>query len=133
MKRSILWLLAAALLGLTGVTAFASEAEPAPPIPTLVEISGELPDTAASESEAVLRDVRLVNENGQNLLVKTWEVPAGYDPEQLTETGLEKGGYRYQKDRSHFAHEKPDHLKDFSPDEQQQKDMAEFFAKKKVA
>ena len=43
------------------------------------------------------------------------------------------GGYRYQKDRSHFAHEKPDHLKDFSPDERQRKDMAEFLARKKKA
>lgn len=51
----------------------------------------------------------------------------------LRDGDTSSSGYRYQKDRSHFAHEKPDHLKDFSPDEQQQKDMAEFFAKKKVA
>lgn len=97
MKRLILWLLVAALLGFTNATVFASETGPAPSIPTLVEISDKLPDMVVTKSEAVLRDVRLVNENGQNLLIKTWEVPAGYDPEQLTETGLEKGGYRYQK------------------------------------
>lgn len=69
----------------------------------------------------------------------TWCVERGfggfyaswYQRDQNQNTG--SSGYRYQKDRSHFAHEKPDHLKDFSPDEQQQKDMAEFFAKKKQA
>ena len=65
-------------------------------------------------------------ENGYQGFKAAW-----YQRDQNQSTG--SSGYRYQKDRSHFAHEKPDHLKDFSPDEQQQKDMAEFFAKKKVA
>ena len=96
MKQFISILLTVVILCTAGVTAFAEEPIEEPPIPSVIVLS-ENSASSAAENEAVLRDVQLVNENGQNLLVKTWEVPAGYDPEQLTETDIEKGGYRYKK------------------------------------
>ena len=95
MKRIITILLAAAMLC---SAAYASEPNPeGPALPSAIVLSGELEVASTAESPAVLRDVRLASENGQNLLIKTWEVPAGYDPEQLTEADMEKGGYRYKK------------------------------------
>lgn len=96
MKRIITTLLAAAMLCSMGTVAYAAEPAGEPPVPSVVVLSEE-PETTAAEDPTVLRDVRLVNENGQNLLIKTWEVPADYDPEQLTEADMEKGGYRYKK------------------------------------
>ena len=97
MKRIITILLAAAMLCAMGTTVYAAETTGDPPVPSVVVLSEAPEVSAAPEDPAVLRDVRLVNENGQNLLIKTWEVPAGYDPERLTEVGMEKGGYRYKK------------------------------------
>lgn len=95
MKRIITILLAAAMLC---SAAYASEPNPEEPaLPSAIVLSGEPEVASTAESPAVLRDVRLASENGQNLLIKTWEVPAGYDPEQLTEADMEKGGYRYKK------------------------------------
>ena len=96
MKRIITTLLAAAMLCSMGIAAYAAEPAGESPVPSVVVLSEE-PETTAAEDPAVLRDVRLVNENGQNLLIKTWEVPADYDPERLTEADMEKGGYRYKK------------------------------------
>ena len=97
MKRIITTLLAAAMFCTLGTIAYATEPAGEPPVPSVVVLSEEPKVSAAPEDPAVLRDVRLVNENGQNLLIKTWEVPAGYDPERLTEADMEKGGYRYKK------------------------------------
>lgn len=85
MKRIITILLAAVMLCLMTATAYATEPAGEPPVPSVVVLSEEPKVSAAPEDPAILRDVRLVNENGQNLLIKTWEVPAGYDPERLTE------------------------------------------------
>ncbi len=97
MKRLITFFLAAAAFCSMGTAAFASEPTEQPPVPSVVILGDEPEASETAEQEAVLRDVRLINENGQNLLIKTWEVPADYDPEQLTEPDIEKGGYRYQK------------------------------------
>ena len=84
MKRIITILLAAAMLCAMRTTAYAAETTGDPPVPSVVVLSEAPEISAAPEDPAVLRDVRLVNENGQNLLIKTWEIPAGYDPERLT-------------------------------------------------
>ncbi len=97
MKRILTTLLAAAMLCSMAITADAAEPAGEPPMPSVVVLSEGAEVFAAADNPAVLRDVRLVKENGQNLLIKTWEVPAGYDPEQLTEADMEKGGYRYKK------------------------------------
>ena len=97
MKRILTTLLAASMLCSMAITANAAEPAGEPPMPSVVVLSEGAEVFAAADNPAVLRDVRLVNENGQNLLIKTWEVPAGYDPEQLTEADMEKGGYRYKK------------------------------------
>ena len=97
MKRLITFFLAAAVFCSMRTAAFASEPTEQPPVPSVVILSDEPEASKTAEQDAVLRDVRLINENGQNLLIKTWEVPADFDPEQLTESDIEKGGYRYQK------------------------------------
>lgn len=97
MKRIITTLLAAAMLCSMGTVAYAAEPAGEPPVPSVVVLSEEPEALDNKDDPAVLRDVRLVNENGQNLLIKTWEVPADYDPERLTEADMEKGGYRYKK------------------------------------
>lgn len=97
MKRIITILLAASMLCAMGTAAYATETTGDPPVPSVVVLSETPEVSSAPDDPAVLRDVRLVNENGQNLLIKTWEVPAGYDPERLTEADMEKGGCRYKK------------------------------------
>lgn len=97
MKRIFTILLAVAILCAIGTTAYATETTGDPPVPSVVVLSETPEISSVPDNPAVLRDVRLVNENGQNLLIKTWEVPAGYDPERLTEADMEKGGYRYKK------------------------------------
>ena len=96
MKKIVPFLLMAVLVCSMSTTAFAST-PPEEPMPTIILLSEEPEAVSTAESSAVLRDVQFIHENGQNLLVKTWEVPAGFDPEQLTETDTEKGGYRYNK------------------------------------
>lgn len=44
-----------------------------------------------------LKDVRMVEQGGQSLIVKTWDVPPGYDTERLVEDDFEKNGLHYQK------------------------------------
>ena len=45
----------------------------------------------------VLTDVRMAEQGRQTLLVKTWDVPPGFDPEQLVEDGFERGGLYYRR------------------------------------
>lgn len=98
MKPIVATLLAAAMLCSMGTTAYAAESTGEPPGSSVVVLSEASEISSFAEDDpAVLRDVRLVNENGQNLLIKTWEIPADYDPERLTEEDMEKGGYRYKK------------------------------------
>ena len=46
----------------------------------------------------VLRDVRALEQGNQMLLVKTWDVPPGYDPERLVEADFERGGLHYRRE-----------------------------------
>lgn len=97
MKKIVPILLMVALVCSMSTVAFASDTIGEEPLPTVILLSEEPEAVSTAESSAVLRDVQFINENGQNLLVKTWEVPANFDPELLTETDIEKGGYRYNK------------------------------------
>lgn len=60
-------------------------------------VSDSLIGTNADRSGPVLKDVRSTEQGGQMLLVKTWDVPSGYDAELLVEEEFEKGGLRYKK------------------------------------
>ena len=53
----------------------------------------EQPEQAAP----ILKDVRAVEQGRQTLLVKTWDIPPGYDSEQLVEADFEKGGLHYKR------------------------------------
>lgn len=56
-----------------------------------------LPAGTIQDSSPVLKDVRMVEQGGQMLLIKTWDVPPGYDSDQLVEDDFESGGLRYKK------------------------------------
>ena len=47
-------------------------------------------------SPAVLKDVRMVHEDNQHLMIKTFEVPPDFDPAGLTEADFKKNGYSYK-------------------------------------
>ena len=51
----------------------------------------------AGPASPVLKDVRAVEQGRQTLLVKTWDVPPGYDPELLVENGFERSGLFYKR------------------------------------
>jgi len=53
--------------------------------------------TENTGDDPTLKDVRAVEQGGQTLLVKTWDVPPGYDSEQLVEPDFEKGGLHYKR------------------------------------
>lgn len=81
MKRVSLFfaLLAAAILC---VPAYADE----PSIPSDTQplaIVQQTPMQAGDENAPVLKDVKLVNEDGQHRIIKTWETAPGYDPDLL--------------------------------------------------
>lgn len=95
MKRVSLFfaLLAAAILC---VPAYADE----PDIPSDTQplaIVQQTPMQAGDENAPVLKDVKLVNEDGQHRIIKTWETAPGYDPDLLVEEEFQKSGYNYKK------------------------------------
>ncbi len=47
-------------------------------------------------SPAVLKDVRMVHEDNQHLMIKTFEVPPDFDLAGLTEADFKKNGYSYK-------------------------------------
>lgn len=49
------------------------------------------------DTDPTLKDVRTVEQGGQTLIVKTWDVPPGFDTEQLVEDDFEKNGLHYKK------------------------------------
>jgi hypothetical protein len=49
-----------------------------------------------TEVSPVLKDVRVAEQGRQTMLVKTWDVPPGFDSEQLVEADFERGGLRYR-------------------------------------
>ena len=49
-----------------------------------------------ANSPAVLKDVRMVHEDNQHLMIKTFEVPPDFDPAGLTEADFKKNGYSYK-------------------------------------
>ena len=51
----------------------------------------------ANSNAPVLKDVRAVEQGRQTLLVKTWDVLPGYDPELLVEDDFERGGLFYKR------------------------------------
>ncbi|GHU81037.1 hypothetical protein FACS1894191_7510 [Clostridia bacterium] len=53
--------------------------------------------TNDSGNAPILKDVRAVEQGRQTLLVKTWDIPPDYDPEQLVEADFEKSGLHYKK------------------------------------
>ena len=90
-----------AMLLLAGMStvAYAEDAPLLPPEP-LVSVTQEnhLQDTPPSgENAPVLKDVRIVSEDGQHRIIKTWEASPDYDSEQLVEPEFQKNGYTYKK------------------------------------
>lgn len=90
-----------ALLLLAGMStvAYAEDMPLLPPEP-LVSVTQEdhLQDTPTSDENApVLKDVRIVSEDGQHRIIKTWEASPDYDSEQLVEPEFQKNGYAYKK------------------------------------
>lgn len=49
------------------------------------------------ENSPILKDVRAVEQGNQTLIVKTWDVPPGYDTARLVEDDFEKNGLQYKK------------------------------------
>ena len=45
----------------------------------------------------VLKDVQIVEQGRQTLLVKTWNAPPGFDPELLVEDDFERGGLHFRR------------------------------------
>lgn len=95
MKRVSL-LLALLLVASMSTTAFAEEPALITPTDTPEPIVTILQETGEQEA-ATLKDVRMVSENGQNLLIKTWETAPTYDPDKLVEPDFQKNGYNYKK------------------------------------
>jgi len=54
-------------------------------------------EDSAGYGAPVLTDVRVAEQGRQTLLVKTWDVPPGFDPERLVEDGFERGGLHYRR------------------------------------
>ena len=98
MKRTLSVFVMLALI-CCNITAYASEASPPETSSeTVVLAVGE--DNAHAEenqSKAILKDVRVVNDNQQNLIIKTWDIPPNYNPDNLVEAEFEKNGYSYRK------------------------------------
>lgn len=66
-----------------------------PPTPPEVVVMQEEPSVEVNAP--VLKDVRMVSEDGQQRIIKTWEASPDYDPEQLVEQEFQKNGYTYKK------------------------------------
>lgn len=109
--KKFVFLFVTLLVLCSGVTAYASET-PAPP-PDALQVITENPQKAApplslqnsniaqagaeTEDPPVLKDVRVVDENNQHLIVKTFEIAPDYDPDLLIEEDFKKNGYSYKK------------------------------------
>ena len=93
MKRVSL-LLALLLVAGMSTTAYAQEKEPDAPSEVLVFTDEE---GSAAAGAPVLKDVRVVSEDGQPRIIKTWEAAPGYDSEQLVEPDFQQNGFNYKK------------------------------------
>ncbi|GKH48138.1 hypothetical protein CE91St46_10870 [Eubacteriales bacterium] len=93
MKRVSL-LLALLLVAGMSTTAYAQEKEPDDPSEVLVFTDEE---GSAAAGAPVLKDVRVVSEDGQQRIIKTWEAAPGYDSEQLVEPDFQQNGFNYKK------------------------------------
>ncbi len=93
MKRVSL-LLALLLVAGMSTTAYAQEKEPDAPSEVLVFTDEE---GSAAAGAPVLKDVRVVSEDGQQRIIKTWEAAPGYDSEQLVEPDFQQNGFNYKK------------------------------------
>ena len=114
MKRTLSILAAALLVFSMGSVAYAAEdasegvwqyvtentsgdSDTADPIPIFGADTEPVPAVVApANSPAVLKDVRMVNEDNQHLMIKTFEAPPDFDPTQLAEADFKKNGYSYK-------------------------------------
>lgn len=96
MKRVSL-LLALLLVASMSTTAFAEEPALTTPTDTPEPTVTVTQEQGGEPEAATLKDVRMVSENGQNLLIKTWETAPDYDPDKLVEPDFQKNGYNYKK------------------------------------
>lgn len=119
MKRTILVLGAAALILAIGIPAYATDGasgdaqeEPRQYVTENAGPSGlaaYVPTTGSgtdaiiqitedpTDSPAVLKDVRMVDEGNQHLIIKTFDIPPEFEPENLVEEDFRKNGYNYKK------------------------------------
>lgn len=93
MKRVSL-LLALLLVAGMSTTAYTQEKEPKDASEVLVFTDEE---GSAAAGAPVLKDVRVVSEDGQQRIIKTWEAAPGYDSEQLVEPDFQQNGFNYKK------------------------------------
>ncbi len=93
MKRVSL-LLALLLVAGMNATAYAQAAELDDPPAVLIFTQEE---SLTSAGEPVLKDVRVISEDGQQRIIKTWEAAPDYDSERLVEPDFQQNGYTYKK------------------------------------
>ena len=107
-KKRVMLITAAMLIVLSAMPLQALAAEEAPAPMTdgtsdnftvyQIEDSPIASELAGSDENApILKDVRVVEQGSQTLIVKTWDIPPGYDPERLVEVDFEKNGLHYKR------------------------------------
>jgi len=104
MKRTLSILAAALLVFSMGSAAYAAEDASegvwqyvTENTPIFGEDTESMPEVETPvNSPAVLKDVRMVNEDSQHLMIKTFDVPPDFDPNQLAEEEFRKNGYSYK-------------------------------------
>lgn len=98
MKRMSAILLAS-LLCSVGSTTYATEIISTEEIlqSNIILVTDDLEDTSSLLSQAVLKDVKAVNDNDENLIIKTCQTPPDFNPNSLIELDFEKNGYQYKQ------------------------------------